>query len=788
MSGTNGTGQFQVANGQIIDPNGNVFTAKGINLYDSQMGDATQVLTDFPGLNFIRLNVYSFQAPSAYAAFIQTMTAAGVVVELEDHTNSDGSNAGGASGTAFTGSQLTNESNWYASVASAYASNPYVWFGTNNEPPPGGLDVWEQATYNAIRGTGNNSPVMVELPGGGYPGSTLASYGYDPSIYTAMSNIVLDSHFYGWDPNYSTDQQTVDASLTSLVQGAQSLRSANGLVPDIIGEYGPSTNGSTTDGNASQVLQAVQQSTVTAGSVAWGWSAGANDNLTDGQGNLTSYGQEVAQSFGSARAPLPAPSTPAPTAISTPTPISTPAPTAVATPSVNDTVVTDTTSAITDASGNTWTITSGGQVAVNGTADTTTAGVIELAYVDGTIWQENSNNLWWSKTSPTDSWIGGAGTSPLPAVAPPVTAPPVVASPVVMPSVTPASSPTDTVVQAGSTAAIVDAAGNAWTITSGAQVAVNGSVDTTTANVIELANVNGTIWQENSSNLWWSKTSPTDSWIGGGAASPLPATDPMLSASPLPAAGPMLAADPLPATGSMPVATTTSPNDMVVMAGSTATIIDASGNAWSIDSANRVAVNGVADMTTANVTGLAYVNNEIWQENASNLWWGKTSPTDAWSPNAGTSTSPLPSTITIAQDQPSVTISPDHVSIVAMAADHMVFITGTGDTVMLSGGSNTVTDTGNGNTYVMPAAGNGYDTFTNNILMIGDTLDLRTALAATTWDGAAATLSKYLSVADTTQGAVLSIAPTSGGVGAAIATINGATNVDLTGLLAHALT
>jgi hypothetical protein len=81
-------GQFQVGNGEIVSPDRTVLAAKGINVYDSQMGDATRILADFPGINFVRLNIYSYQSPSAYAAFIQTMTSDGVVVELEDHTNS----------------------------------------------------------------------------------------------------------------------------------------------------------------------------------------------------------------------------------------------------------------------------------------------------------------------------------------------------------------------------------------------------------------------------------------------------------------------------------------------------------------------------------------------------------------------------------------------------------------------------------------------------------------------------------------------------------------------------
>ena len=754
MSGTASSGQFNITNGQIIDPNGNTFTAEGLNVYDSQMGDAAQILADFPGVNFIRLNVYSYQNPSAYASFIQTMTSKGIVVELEDHTNSNGSDAGGGSGSVFTGSQLTNELNWYSAVAGAYAGNPYVWFGTDNEPPnnpsAGALSTWQQQTYNAIRNAGNNSPIMMELVGGGNPGTIGAGAGMTVSDYASMTNIIWDLHYYGWVSGYSTSQSAVDASLASAVSAAQTIPDANGTVPVIIGEYGPSTDGMNTDPNGNQVLQAVQSSTTggqTAGAAAWGWNSGMNDNLTDGSGNLTTYGQEVAQWIAAHPGSR---TTPVTTSNPTPTPPPPPAPTV--TPSANDTVVlAGSTGAITDGSGNRWTITAGGQVAINGNADTTTAGVVQLAYVNGTIWQENSAKLWWGETQPNASWSPQAGTAVSPLPAPPAP------TPVVTPSAN------DTVVAAGSSAPIVDATGNKWTITSGAQVAVNGNADTTTAGVIELAYVNGTIWQENGAKLWWGETQPNASWAptAGTAVSPLPAP---------------------------PAPPPKSPNDTVVMAGSTAAIVDASANHWTISSGGQIAVNGTIDPSTANVEELAYVNGEVWQENASKLWWGKTSPTAAWSPNAGTSTSPLPTSVAIAATQTSATIALNQVTITATAGNHMVFISGAGDTVRLSGGTDTVTDTGSGNTYVVPAAGAGYDAFTTNVLTNHDTLDLRTALAATKWTGSASTLSQFLSVKDSSQGAVLSISSQSGGSGVGIASIGGATTATLTSVLAHAIT
>jgi hypothetical protein len=68
-----------------------------------------------------------------------------------------------------------------------------------------------------------------------------------------------------------------------------------------------------------------------------------------------------------------------------------------------------------DASHNLWGIDSKGIITVNGIEDSTSAGVIELAYVSGLIWQENANLLWWSKTSPAAAWLpaGGTATAPL---------------------------------------------------------------------------------------------------------------------------------------------------------------------------------------------------------------------------------------------------------------------------------------------------------------------------------------------------------------------------------------
>jgi hypothetical protein len=733
------TGAFYTTDGQIIGPNGEPFIAAGIDVMEGNQPTLSQLQSDFPGINFVRLAIYDYASPAALESYVDSLTAAGIVVELEDHSNSNGSNAGGGSGVIFTGSQLSTELSWYTSIATAFKSNPYVWFGTDNEPSevdssgntdPAALSTWQQETYNAVRDTGNTSPIMVEMNGGSSPSSF--GQGYTASVYAAMSNIIWDVHYYGWLTNYSTNEATVSANLAADIAQSQTITSANGTVPVLIGEYGNSTSGVGIDANANQVISAVQNSGF--GSAAWAWGTGnPGDGLTTSSGGVSAYGQQVA-SWIAAEA-----------AKARTTPPVTPPANPGATPSANDsTLLAGATGSLTDASGNTWTIVNG-VVDKNGAAAGVSANVIEIAYVNSTIWQENASSLWWSWTGTGWSAGDGTSTSPLPAAPPPK----------------PVASPNDIVVLAGSTSAITDASGNSWTLVNGV-VDENGAAAGYSAGVVEIAYVNSTVWQENASSLWWSWTGTGWSTGAGTSTSPLPAAPPPQS--------------------------TASANDTAVLAGSVAAITDASGNTWTITAGGQVAVNGVADTTTANVTELAYVNNEVWQENTANLWWGKTSPAASWAPAAGTATSPLPAPITIASATTSSTVTQSEVSVVATAGTHLVFIQGSGDIVNLSGGTDTITDTGSNNTYILPASGKGTDAFTSNILTIGDTLDLKPALAATNWNGSASTLSQYLTVADTTKGATLSIAATSGGKGVAIGSISGATTATLSSLLAHSIT
>jgi hypothetical protein len=167
------------------------------------------------------------------------------------------------------------------------------------------------------------------------------------------------------------------------------------------------------------------------------------------------------------------------------------------TPSTNGAAVTTTAGVITDSFGNTWTLTTTAQVAVNRVTDSTTLNVAEIRYVNGIIWHKNTSNNWYCKSAPWNSWAGPTSTDPTQA-----------ATANLYPGQSlnyslSSESPDQTVVTPGS-GTITDANGSTWSINSAGQIVKDGTVDPTIANVVELAYVNHTIWQENSADLWWS--------------------------------------------------------------------------------------------------------------------------------------------------------------------------------------------------------------------------------------------------------------------------------------------
>jgi len=390
MTDSAATGSFHVADGKIIEPNGSTFVAHGVDVMQGNQPSASTLQSDFPGVNFVRLAVYDYANPADLSSYVNSLTSNGIVVELEDHTNSTGQNAGGNVGTIYSGQQLSDELNWYASAASTFKDNANVWFGTDNEPSetdssgnnnPSALSDWQKETYDAIRGAGNNNPLLMEAVTGG-AGAT--NVGFNASDYAGMTNVAWDIHYYGWMSSFSTDQGTVASTLSGIAAAAQQITSADGTMPVIVGEYGNSTDGQNVDPNGPQVMTAVQGSGY--GSVAWAYMSGDADGLINGDGSLSSLGQEVASFIASG----------ASNATSSAVVSTNSASTTNNSGTNNDVVLLGSGSSLTDSNGNNWTITNGATVDVDGAPAGYSANVQEIALVDGTIWHENMSDLWWS--------------------------------------------------------------------------------------------------------------------------------------------------------------------------------------------------------------------------------------------------------------------------------------------------------------------------------------------------------------------------------------------------------
>ena len=304
-------GDFATRNGQIIGPEGRPFIARGVAVSADELPNPQTLLTTFPGLNFVRVAVFDYNPPEHFASFVKAMTSKGIVVELENHQNNAGG-AGGAQGVIFMGTDLRQEQSWYRAVAAYFKANPYVWFGTNNEPstvnPVTGnkkdmaaLSNWQKQTYDTIRSAGNGSIVMLEINGWNDPQSW--AQGYASPLYASMSNVVADMHFYGWLTNKTGTTTSIGQAIKAGVATIQQrLRTKSGPMPVIIGEYGNSTDGENVDPNGTAVVDAVHSSGL--GTVAWWMYPGNADNLVTHDGSLTAYGKQVAGHIKSAASSL----------------------------------------------------------------------------------------------------------------------------------------------------------------------------------------------------------------------------------------------------------------------------------------------------------------------------------------------------------------------------------------------------------------------------------------------------------------------------------------------------
>ncbi len=118
---------------------------------------------------------------------------------------------------------------------------------------------------------------------------------------------------------------------------------------------------------------------------------------------------------------------------------------------------------------------------------------------------------------------------------------------------------------------------------------------------------------------------------------------------------------------------------------------------------------------------------------------------------------------------------------------HTITFAGSGNHIVNQGGTDTLTDNGTNNTIVLPLAGQGLDTINGSVLTNGDTFDLRSALAATTWDQQLGDIGNYLTLGTSGSDALVELSVTSGGTPITVAILVGQGSVSLSNFLTHAL-
>jgi len=302
------SGEYYVADGKIIGPDGLPFIALGVNLLVNTFPqavtgpDCKPLLDHYPQCNFVHICQFEYTCPPVFAQEIEWLTAKGIVVQIGSYATYP---------AVPTGSYLQQEVAWLQGLAQLYKDNPRVWFCSGNEPqdiwlglPAGSIVAEHQAVYDAVRSQGANN-----INGLCTVGCT-STWNMELNKHGYMRNCHLNIHYYNWLSNSSTDLETNKQTLRNVIADCQQIRTADGIMPAGIYEYGNATDGGHIDPGAWAVVQAVLEvgrDEGHAGGAAFvytSWPAYMGgqplaDQLLDEWNGyaMTEYGQQVAADY-----------------------------------------------------------------------------------------------------------------------------------------------------------------------------------------------------------------------------------------------------------------------------------------------------------------------------------------------------------------------------------------------------------------------------------------------------------------------------------------------------------
>ena len=126
-----------------------------------------------------------------------------------------------------------------------------------------------------------------------------------------------------------------------------------------------------------------------------------------------------------------------------------------------------------------------------------------------------------------------------------------------------------------------------------------------------------------------------------------------------------------------------------------------------------------------------------------------------------------------------------HNSITTGTGNDTIGIAGSGNVIDAGGGSNRIEDSGSANTLVMP--GKGRDDVYGYVLQQRDTIDFRSALKGTAWNGQQSTLGNFLHVGMNGNDAIITVSATADGAAVGTMDLHDSGPLSMAGLLAQSL-
>ena len=209
ISGGGTSSFFSTSGRNIIKPNGQVYQPRGMNIWGNVGQDLSQaytlISTDAPGTNFVRVYYDDSNNFTTNQTAINYLTNQGIVVCICDNSfHNEALGNGNPDQTTFV--------NRAVSIAQLFPS-PLVFIEGENEPASGEPTAngqMMQALYNGIRAVDANKIVVFNGADDGMSAEILPS-----SIFSGMTNVVWDQHYYNWESRYSPDETTIQSQFTT---------------------------------------------------------------------------------------------------------------------------------------------------------------------------------------------------------------------------------------------------------------------------------------------------------------------------------------------------------------------------------------------------------------------------------------------------------------------------------------------------------------------------------------------------------------------------------------------